>query len=116
MGLADGLAECQGLELGRMPEALDLAQPARQWVPTSENLAHHLTVSSLQAFARADRADRKQESNRRARTGVFHLPSFIVGRSAPTRFRLEGYFDLGIAAWRRRSNGGSDAIGLLPDA
>jgi len=25
-----------------MPEALDLAQPARQWVPTSENLAHHL--------------------------------------------------------------------------
>ena len=58
----------------------------------------------------------KQESNRRARTGVFHLPSFIVGRSAPTRFWLEGYIDLGIAAWRRRSNGGSDAIGLLPDA
>jgi hypothetical protein len=30
------MAGCQGLELGRMPEALDLAQPARQWVPTSE--------------------------------------------------------------------------------
>jgi hypothetical protein len=23
-----------------MPEALDLAQPARQWVPTRENLGH----------------------------------------------------------------------------
>ena len=42
MCLAVELAVCQGLELGRMPEALDLAQPARQWVPTGENLAHHI--------------------------------------------------------------------------
>ena len=34
------VAGCLGLELGRMPEALDLAQPARQRVPTGENLAH----------------------------------------------------------------------------
>jgi hypothetical protein len=36
--LAEELAGCQGLELGRMSEALDLAQPARQRVPTRENL------------------------------------------------------------------------------
>ena len=32
----------KGLELGRRSEALDLAQPARQWVPTRENLGHHI--------------------------------------------------------------------------
>ena len=37
------MAGCQGLELGRMPEALDLAQPARQRVPTRENLGHGTT-------------------------------------------------------------------------
>ena len=39
------LAGCQRLELGRMLEALDLAQPARQWVPTRENPA---TISLAQ--------------------------------------------------------------------
>jgi hypothetical protein len=34
------LAVCLKLELGRMPEALDLVQPARQWVPFRENLAN----------------------------------------------------------------------------
>jgi hypothetical protein len=40
------MAGRQGLELGRMPEALDLAQPARQWVPTGENLGHHVSQGS----------------------------------------------------------------------
>lgn len=36
-----------GLELSRVPEALDLAQPARQLVPTRENLARHIPTQVL---------------------------------------------------------------------
>ena len=41
------MAGCQGLELGRMPEALDLAQPTRQWVLTGENLGYQPPLSLL---------------------------------------------------------------------
>ena len=44
--LRQRLSGCQGLELGRMPEALDLAQPVRQRVPTRENAAHHPSLTT----------------------------------------------------------------------
>ena len=44
--LRGGISEHRSTpELGRMPEALDLAQPARQSVPTGENLDHQPPLS-----------------------------------------------------------------------
>ena len=41
LGDSRAVGKSEELQLGHVPEPLDLAQPACQWVPTRENLAHH---------------------------------------------------------------------------